>query len=55
MVRSWGDYWVLDHADDYSWSIVGEGSGGILWLLSRRACPRRRPRGAGGAGQGAGL
>ena len=20
-----GDYWVLDHADDYSWSIVGEG------------------------------
>ena len=20
----YGDYWVLDHADDYSWSIVGE-------------------------------
>ncbi len=19
-----GDYWILDHADDYSWSIVGE-------------------------------
>lgn len=31
-----GDYWVLDHADDYSWSIVGEGSGKYLWLLSRR-------------------
>lgn len=31
-----GDYWVLDHADDYSWSIVGEGSGRYLWLLSRR-------------------
>ena len=31
----WGDYWVLDHADDYSWSIVGEGSGRYLWLLSR--------------------
>lgn len=30
-----GDYWVLDHADDYSWSIVGEGSGRYLWLLSR--------------------
>ena len=31
-----GDYWVLDHADDYSWSIVGEGSGRYLWLLSRK-------------------
>jgi apolipoprotein D and lipocalin family protein len=31
-----GDYWVLDHADDYSWSIVGEGSGRYLWLLTRR-------------------
>lgn len=30
-----GDYWVLDHADDYSWSIVGEGSGRYLWLLTR--------------------
>jgi apolipoprotein D and lipocalin family protein len=32
----WGDYWVLDHAEDYSWSIVGEGSGKYLWLLSRK-------------------
>lgn len=32
----WGDYWVMDHADDYSWSIVGEGSGKYLWLLSRK-------------------
>ena len=31
-----GDYWVLDHADDYSWSIVGEGSGKYLWLLTRK-------------------
>lgn len=31
-----GDYWVMDHADDYSWSIVGEGSGKYLWLLSRK-------------------
>lgn len=31
-----GDYWVMDHADDYSWSIVGEGSGKYLWLLARK-------------------
>lgn len=31
-----GDYWVMDRADDYSWAIVGEGSGKYLWLLSRR-------------------
>ncbi|RYE34648.1 MAG: lipocalin [Hyphomicrobiales bacterium] len=30
-----GDYWVLDHADDYSWSIVGEPSGQYLWILTR--------------------
>ena len=35
----YGDYWVLDHADDYSWAIVGEGSGRYLWLLSREANP----------------
>ncbi|KQW86616.1 lipocalin family protein [Brevundimonas sp. Root1279] len=34
-----GDYWVLDRADDYSWSIVGEPSGRYLWLLSRTAEP----------------
>ncbi len=32
-----GDYWVLDHADDYSWSIVGEPSGRYLWVLTREA------------------
>jgi len=31
----WADYWVLDRADDYSWSIVGEGQGRYLWLLTR--------------------
>ncbi len=31
----WGDYWILDHADDYSWSIVGEGSRRHLWILTR--------------------
>ncbi|MBY0408430.1 MAG: lipocalin family protein [Rickettsiales bacterium] len=30
-----GYYWVLDRADDYSWSIVGEPSGRYLWILSR--------------------
>lgn len=35
----YGDYWVLDHADDYSWSIVGEPSGRYLWILTREAKP----------------
>lgn len=30
-----GNYWVLDRADNYSWSIVGEPSGKFLWLLAR--------------------
>lgn len=34
-----GDYWVLDHADDYRWSIVGEPSGRYLWILTREAVP----------------
>lgn len=34
-----GDYWVLDHAEDYSWSIVGEPSGRFLWLLARTPHP----------------
>lgn len=39
-----GDYWVLDRADDYSWSIVGESSGRYLWLLSREARPSAQTR-----------
>lgn len=35
----YGNYWVLDRADDYSWAIVGEPSGRYLWLLSREAVP----------------
>lgn len=31
----WGDYWVLDRAPDYSWSIVGEPEGRFLWVLTR--------------------
>lgn len=34
-----GDYWVLDHADDYSWSIVGEPTGRYLWILARQPKP----------------
>lgn len=35
----YSDYWILDHADDYSWSIVGEPSGRYLWILSRTPNP----------------
>ncbi len=31
----WADYWVLQRADDYSWSIVGEPEGRYLWILTR--------------------
>jgi apolipoprotein D and lipocalin family protein len=34
-----GDYWILDHADDYSWSIVGAPGGRYLWILTRDAKP----------------
>ena len=38
------NYWVLDRAEDYSWAIVGEGSGRFLWILTRepRPTPSRR-------------
>jgi apolipoprotein D and lipocalin family protein len=39
-----GDYWVLDHADDYAWSIVGEPSGRYLWLLCRASAPSTEVR-----------
>lgn len=35
----YGDYWVLDHGDEYDWSIVGEPSGRYLWILTRDAHP----------------
>ena len=35
----YGDYWILDRADDYRWAIVGEPSGRYLWLLNRKAAP----------------
>lgn len=39
-----GDYWILDHGDDYSWSIVGEPSGKYLWILTREAIPSEARR-----------
>lgn len=41
-----GNYWVLDHADDYSWSIVGEPSGTYLWILSREPKPSAEAKAA---------
>jgi len=35
----YGDYWVLDRAEDYGWAIVGEPSGRYLWILARNATP----------------
>lgn len=35
----YGNYWVLDRAEDYSWAIIGEPSGRYLWVLSREANP----------------
>ena len=35
----YGNYWILDHAEDYSWSIVGESSGRYLWILARSPTP----------------
>lgn len=35
----YGNYWVLDHGENYDWSIVGEPSGRYLWVLTREARP----------------
>ena len=31
----WGDYWIIDLAEDYSLALVGEPEGRYLWILSR--------------------
>ena len=31
----WADYWVVERANDYSWSIVSEPGGRYLWILTR--------------------
>ena len=32
----WGDYWILDLADDYSYALVGSPSRKYLWVLARQ-------------------
>jgi apolipoprotein D and lipocalin family protein len=34
-----GNYWVLDHDEDYAWSIVGEASRRYFWILTRDPVP----------------
>jgi apolipoprotein D and lipocalin family protein len=31
----YGDYWILDLANDYSWALIGEPSGKYFWILAR--------------------
>jgi len=31
----WGDYWIIDLAEDYSWAVVGHPSRDYLWILGR--------------------
>jgi apolipoprotein D and lipocalin family protein len=31
----WGDYWIIDLAPDYSFSVVGTPDRKYLWILSR--------------------
>ncbi|MEE2526410.1 lipocalin family protein [Hyphobacterium sp. HN65] len=30
-----GDYWILDVAEDYSWAVISEPAGRYLWILAR--------------------
>ncbi len=30
------EYWILDHADDNVWALMGTPGGNYVWLLSRR-------------------
>lgn len=30
------EYWILDHADDNGWAIMGTPGGKYVWLMSRR-------------------
>jgi apolipoprotein D and lipocalin family protein len=31
----WGDYWIVDLAEDYSYAVVGHPGRDYLWILSR--------------------
>lgn len=32
----WGDYWIIDLADDYSYAVVGHPGRDYLWILARK-------------------
>lgn len=32
----WGDYWIIDLADDYSYAVIGEPKRRYLWILARQ-------------------
>lgn len=34
-----GDYWILELADDYSWAVISEPAGRYVWILSRDPQP----------------
>lgn len=34
-----GDYWIIDLAEDYSWAVVSEAEGRYLWILAREPQP----------------
>jgi len=35
----YGDYWVIDLAEDYSWAVVSGPEGRYLWILAREPQP----------------
>ena len=32
----WGDYWIIELADDYSYAVVGHPGRDYLWILARK-------------------
>lgn len=34
-----GDYWIIDLAEDYSWAVISEAEGRYLWILARNPQP----------------
>lgn len=34
-----GDYWIIDLADDYSWAVISGAEGRYLWILAREPQP----------------
>ena len=38
------EFWILDRALDYSWAVVGDPKGKLIWLMSRKAKPTAAER-----------